>query len=819
MVNGTQVVNICSLFCPELDAELLLQDDVLQGIRGQFFATGKRQKNKITREFCNIISYYSYLLEQGKSLKWKRMVSGKLLERSCVNADGSYDVLVMDEFANLRKRISFDGQHNWCGLEYYGGLSKPLLVLSFQNGVLVMTRFDEFSAEVTVCELHEFDVRLENYGAEAFSSKFITAVCCTDRGYVTYSTPEQIKAIQELKKREGDGFLMETLPVTAVGQDEETNDRGGITGYSGCTDDQYDECVLSAVGCPYKGNFKKVIKTDKDEKYFYFGEADGLKRQGYGITATSEGVPVYAGDYMADKRDGFGVYYYDTGEVCYMGHFEGNKRCRAGVSLSKDHGLLHVGSWSDDRPVGISSVFDDNGNLIFAGKLDNGVKTGPGFTYDNKTGRLFVAVFENDVYTGNGTLFDEAGRVSYTGGVLEFMKEGLGVEYNPDGSVRYRGNFAEDKYDGAGVLFFDDGSRVEGNFVNGKTQGVAREYDAKGFKLYEGAIVDGKYHGDGVKYLGHGGYIQGDFDGGQVTGVFSQFDADGALVYCGEFVDALYCGKGSLYADGCKLYEGEFKVGKYEGLGSLYFGDECVYKGEFLAGIRHGFGECYCEAVLQYVGYFSADMYSGLGMLYENGVLKFVGSFMNGQKHGRINEICDGAVIRECVFENDDLKYVREFQFPKMNLLYDGNVIAGERGGMGCEFSPFGEKKAEGIFAAGQLVNSMKVCLRKVSELPEEPRLGSFGYAQFRGGPDFVVEKNVMGGVYSGLLVDGRPDGNGTILYADHRYTGEFIDGKANGNGVIYKNDGTEIKGMFLRSYVDGATVIKFCDGVKYNLM
>ena len=62
----------------------------------------------------------------------------------------------------------------------------------------------------------------------------------------------------------------------------------------------------------------KRIVISAEESYTYFGKViDGL-RQGRGRTQMQNGCTAYEGDYLDDKRDGFGAYYYKSGKICYM---------------------------------------------------------------------------------------------------------------------------------------------------------------------------------------------------------------------------------------------------------------------------------------------------------------------------------------------------------------------------------------------------------------------------------------------------------------------------------------------------------------------
>ena len=74
------------------------------------------------------------------------------------------------------------------------------------------------------------------------------------------------------------------------------------------------------------------------------------------------------------------------------------------------------------------------------------------------------------------------------------------------------------------------------------------------------------------------------------------------------------------------------------------------------------------------------------------------------------------------------------------------------------------------------------------------------------------------GGIYTGVLKNGLPNGRGTLLRGDHRYTGEFINGAPAGRGVLYQNDGTIIEGKFFMEPAGftGLRHLAFENGIEY---
>ena len=571
-----------------------------------------------------------------------------------------------------------------------------------------------------------------------------------------------------------------------------------------------------ALLCPAWQEPDKIIHVGEKEEYYYFGEVKDGYRTGRGRTAMDDGKTAYEGDYQNDMRNGFGVYYYKTGKLCYAGNWKDNKRDGIGASFQARDKSIYITSWQQDQPVGMGAQFDEFGNLIIAAKLEHGLRQGAGVQYLAEDGSIFVEQWKDGRKTGKVTQFDQFGNLLYTGDYQKAKRNGFGVLYRQDGSIVYSGQWKENQYHGEGALFFEDGRKVKGTFVEGQLCGYGTELREDGLKVYEGFWQNNQYHGEGRRFFENGESIQGTFAYGIPDGILSGFDKDGALVYKGHWDHYEYSAEGTYYENGEKIYEGSFLHSAFHGFGNQYKNGSCIYSGQFESNERKGIGTSYLDGQMEYFGQWDQNQYNGFGVFYQNGQAKYVGCFVNGKKHGRINEIRNGAVYRECIFKNDVMVYLNEYELPDKNLVYQGNVQNGKPNGMGCMFIPYGEKLYEGIFSDGKLVKSMKVSLRTLDDLPRCDALVGTDYERFRVGPNFVVEQNLIGGIYSGLLLGEKPNGKGTVLYSDHRYTGDFVNGSALGFGVIYQNDGTKLEGEFFNEPGEKVKTLTFLNGKTY---
>ncbi len=563
--------------------------------------------------------------------------------------------------------------------------------------------------------------------------------------------------------------------------------------------------------CPFETIDKQIIESG-GRQYYYFGDIQDGKRNGRGRTVMKNGDTAYEGNFIDDKRSGFGVYYYKSGKLCYAGGWNANKREGGGAAFSPTDGSFVCGEWKDDNSTGITASFDSNGKLLYAGKTENGIRTGAGITYNENDSTFFVGKYKDGRFLESGTQFSSEGELLYTGGYKNNVRSGQGTSYYLDGSTEYTGYWHNDRYDGEGTLFLKDGGKISGSFRNGKAHGKCTLTDSEGKVIYIGSFVDDDYNGTGRLFSDDGGYAEGRFVDGEPTGIFNEYNADKMLVYCGEWTDMHRNGRGIEYKNGEKLYEGEFENSEYSGEGKLYEDGNTVYIGSFSHSKREGFGVEYSDNGILYKGMWHDNKYHGSGILYKNGEAAFVGMFENGNMNGRINEISDHAVVARSLYREGERSYTCKYS-KDGSLQYYGNMSGDIRNGMGCSFIACAEKQFEGIFKNDEPDKPMKVVLKELSDLPVCEELENTEYELYRIAPEYIIEKSIKAGnasgIYTGRLKNGLPNGNGTILFSDHRYTGYFLDGKPEGEGILYLHSGEEIKGVFsARPFVGCKTAV-----------
>jgi len=294
---------------------------------------------------------------------------------------------------------------------------------------------------------------------------------------------------------------------------------------------------------------------------------------------------------------------------------------------------------------------------------------------------------------------------------------------------------------------------------------------------YKGDVLEGKWldgwlhgqatytHANGDKYVGQ--YKNG-YRHGQGTLYFLEDNQWKGDKYVGEYRDGKWNGQGTYtHANGDK-YVGEYRDGKYDGQGTYTYANGNKYVGQFKNGKYHGMGTDYYLADNQwkgdkYVGEFRDGKKVGQGVYtYANGD-KYVGEFKDDHFHGKgIKTLANGTRF-EGIWEKNN--FIRE---AKVNLPnFDSNATTN-------------------------------------SDLSDQMNV----HATFDNG---------CGGTYSGTVLNGLANGQGTGTCSDGRkYVGEYKDGKMHGRGTYTFADGENYVGEFRDDKRNGQGINSFANGDRY---
>jgi len=129
----------------------------------------------------------------------------------------------------------------------------------------------------------------------------------------------------------------------------------------------------------------------------YEGEWSVGKRHGKGSywqkTENGRLRKQYAGDWVEDKRDGLGIFLYKNGDK-YEGEWMSNRRHGHGTMVYND-GCRYEGGWADDCRSGLGVFVMANGDR-YEGHWLNGKKEGPGRFYYKSTGKVYEGEWVED---------------------------------------------------------------------------------------------------------------------------------------------------------------------------------------------------------------------------------------------------------------------------------------------------------------------------------------------------------------------------------------------------------------------------------------
>ena len=261
-------------------------------------------------------------------------------------------------------------------------------------------------------------------------------------------------------------------------------------------------------------------QTDKDGNVIEGIWAKGVMVSGTGRRAYKDGV--YEGDFVNDKREGYGVMDYAKG-------------------------YRYEGEWKEDKLCGEGKWYPNASKpeFYYEGEFDRGMYNGQG-TQKYASGSVYSGQFVDNQRCGLGVMTDKDGNKKEGTWKDDQLWEGFGVEVSKGN--RYEGNFREGKKSGFGTMLYAKGNRYEGEWENDHLEGTGRWYPVADDETY---------------------FYEGDFHGGMIEGEGTYYYSNGD-VYTGHFVKNERSGYGVMdYAKGNR-YEGNWENGKRNGDGIAY---------------------------------------------------------------------------------------------------------------------------------------------------------------------------------------------------------------------------------------------------------
>ena len=248
----------------------------------------------------------------------------------------------------------------------------------------------------------------------------------------------------------------------------------------------------------------------------------------------------YTGDFRNGEIDGIGVCYYTDGTK-YSGEWKNRFPEGKGTKTYSD-GTKRTGLWKKGKPV------DENGNVL------------------------------EDYIARNKQERADDGTNIQSGCLSGDCNNGLGVFAYPDGS-KYEGQFLNGNFEGQGTFSFANGDRYVGQFKDNYPDGQGTRFLASG-KEETGLWREGEFLGASLTTGGKVGCVDGDCAEGRGTYIYKE----GSAKYVGDFKANYPHGIGTcIYANGDR-YEGEWADGAFQGQGTLFLRDGTVVSGFWRGG-------------------------------------------------------------------------------------------------------------------------------------------------------------------------------------------------------------------------------------------
>lgn len=543
---------------------------------------------------------------------------------------------------------------------------------------------------------------------------------------------------------------------------------------------------------------------------FLLAEVRDTELGKWAVLPVQPGVEVYAGEWVANRKEGRGVYQWL--DRSYIGEWVAGRREGFGLLRRKDRGWYR-GQWEHHVPHGTGEARLMPEDMLYKGEWRDGRRSGRGcLTYPDGTvvhGIWVADALQPDVHIvyadgstydgvwgpdacreGHGTLTDTEG-CRHIHNWSHNTRVGEGKEVYPNGVV-LEGTWRDDVPTNA-VYVFPNGDRYVGDMdaTRHVREGVGTCTSADGLSSYTG----GWSHD---QRTGHGTFVRhkkrsapasagGSVDGVGVSGVGAAAaaaeDPEAEVVerYDGEWLDDMRSGAGH-EENSEEVYDGSFALDRRDGLGTQRnTRTGSLYNGSWKAGCRCGAGSYYSATKdTTYEGVFLHDRLTGSGTATKGGSLEqFSGLWLDGmeQGHGSLR-LANGDTLRG-VWHRGRPRPDANVEYtdaPERDAICDSRYVGGWRDGVrhGVGTQVF----RDGSVYEGAWENNEQHGHGRRTAVSGE----SVECDWVRGGiaPNCVATVRFAdGSVYTGRVnVAGVPHGAGVLAYPDGTvFQGRFTDG------------------------------------------
>ena len=319
------------------------------------------------------------------------------------------------------------------------------------------------------------------------------------------------------------------------------------------------------------------IKKDIDNSH-YLGEFEYGKLNGQGIYTSFTGL-ILQGEFTNDQLNGKGSLTKSNGDY-YEGQFIDGFLNGKGFAIFSE-GSRYDGEFKSGEITGIGkyTMFDGSS---YEGSLVDGIQQGFGKLI-SADGSIFIGEFLNGGVSNGEFIY--ANGDHYKGEMKNSSKHGYGIFTSKNSTIE--GKFEFNIPVGYIIMTYPDGTIKAGDFdfktlsYNGS---VKITYSNGG--SYNGGYKNEYKNGQGVLILSDGSRYEGEFIQGHVG--YATYTGINGERYEGEFIDGLLNGYGTYTGITGERYKGDFKNNLYHGKGILYFPSGDSVEGNFIDGDPKG---------------------------------------------------------------------------------------------------------------------------------------------------------------------------------------------------------------------------------------
>lgn len=208
-----------------------------------------------------------------------------------------------------------------------------------------------------------------------------------------------------------------------------------------------------------------------EEIYDYLGSIFNKKKDGFGKQIYNTSNSIYLGFFLNDHRVGWCQFNNNAKGYIYNGETNFNLTGNYGIYYNKELKILYEGEWLNNRKNGYGiETYQDNS--IYKGEFYKGQKKGIGF-YKWNDNSSYKGYWENNCLEGFGIYKFKDGS-SYSGMWHNNQMDGFGEFFFP-GQKKYLGYFKKDSKSGFGIIiWFQKPKAFIGFWKDNKQNGLGK---------------------------------------------------------------------------------------------------------------------------------------------------------------------------------------------------------------------------------------------------------------------------------------------------------------------------------------------------------